>query len=216
MLSPCKTTRRSFLLGDTEDIREVKWYCINSVVTALLYRGHGLASYLLQNVAQWLDGPGEAAVSLLYSGIPHFYGDLDWTVLPNTEIILSNRPWLQDIQQSYANLEVRSLNVADINRLCTQDTEMPKVEAQRTKVTAGENGLTVLPTSYLVECQHASFDYIGIAEHLKTKVLPVEMKHGCIGLMISEVDVSTFTVHEHRTSQDTGRATPPENVIIEK
>jgi GNAT superfamily N-acetyltransferase len=42
-------------------------------MTTLPYRGHGLASIMLQHAAQWLDGPGDAAASILYSGMPRFY-----------------------------------------------------------------------------------------------------------------------------------------------
>lgn len=160
VLSTCSVIRRDLLLNDTEDVNEAKGYCINSVVTALLYRGHGLASYLLQNVAQWLDGPGEAAISLLYSGIPDFYENLGWTALSNTEVILGIRPWLRDSQEPYADLEVRSLNDADIDELCTRDTEMVKAEAKRVKDTNGEDKLTILPTADLVRYQHASAEYM--------------------------------------------------------
>lgn len=161
VLSTCRTTRRSFLLCDKEDIHEIKGHCVTSVVTALLYRGHGLASHLLRNVAQWLDGSGEAAVSLLYSGIPHFYENLGWSALRNIEITLSVGPWLRDVHAEYTKLEVRSLNDAEVDELCARDIQMLKAEAQRVKVTTGEDRLTILPTADLVRYQHAFADYIG-------------------------------------------------------
>lgn len=73
ILSTCKTIDGPFILNGSGRNQELLGYCITSVYTALLYRGHGLASHMLHNIARWLDGPGQAAVSVLYSGIPEFY-----------------------------------------------------------------------------------------------------------------------------------------------
>ena len=67
VLATCKTIRRDLLVKHTERVHEKVGYCIASVVTHSDYRGLGLASFLLGGVAQWLDGPGGAAVSMLYS-----------------------------------------------------------------------------------------------------------------------------------------------------
>ncbi|KAF2622596.1 hypothetical protein BU25DRAFT_352002 [Macroventuria anomochaeta] len=165
VISTCKTFRRDFLLGSTEGVSEAKGSCITSVFTALLYRGHGLASYMLQNVAQWLDGPGDVVVSMLYSGIPHFYENLGWTTLPNTEIILSNNPWLQDVLDIYADLKVRSLSDADIKELCAQDIGLLRADIQFTDINPKRSRLTILPKANLVRYQHAFADFMGDLLH---------------------------------------------------
>lgn len=165
IVSTCKTLRRDLLLSNKEGVSEVQGFCISSVVTALLYRGHGLASCMLQNVAQWLDGHGQATVSLLYSGIPHFYENVGWTALQNTEMILSNSPWLRDVLGTYADLETRFLSSADIERLCARDVELLRAEAQQIEVGVRRRKLTVLPKANLVRYQHALADYMGNLWH---------------------------------------------------
>ena len=75
VLSTCRTIRRTIFFKDSHGVREDIGYCIASVVTNTEYRGQGLASLLLQNVAQWLDEPGRAAVSMLYSNKEHVRAD---------------------------------------------------------------------------------------------------------------------------------------------
>jgi GNAT superfamily N-acetyltransferase len=165
ILSTCKTVHRDFVVKDSESTREVKGYCVTSVYTPQLLRGHGLASNMLNNVAQWLDGPGEAAVSVLYSGIPEFYEKVGWTTLSNTEIILSSTPWLQDLLGPYADLEVRSLSDADVQYLCAQDIGQLRVNTRHADVGMGKSRLAVLPTEDLVRYQHALSDFMGDLWH---------------------------------------------------
>lgn len=165
ILSTCKTIDRSFVLSETGSIQEIRGYCVTSVHTPLLYRGHGLASHMLNNVAQWLDGPGETAISVLYSGIPEFYEKVGWTTLANTETILSSIPWLQDVLGSYVDLQIRSLSDADIQDLCAQDVEKIRASSQQIVAGADEALLTILPTADLVRYQHALSDYMGDLWH---------------------------------------------------
>ena len=67
MLATCKTVKRQLLVTNVDGFHRGKGYCIASVVTHPDYRGQGYASALLHNLAQWLDGPGDALVSMLYS-----------------------------------------------------------------------------------------------------------------------------------------------------
>jgi GNAT superfamily N-acetyltransferase len=165
VLSTCRTLRRDLLLNDPQGVHEEKGYCITSVVTSLPYRGHGLASHMLQNVARWLDGPGDAAISMLYSGMSDFYRKIGWTALSDTEIILSSNPWLQEIHGLHVNLEIRLLSDADIDDLCARDLEMLRAEAHRTFVIAKEAKLTILPIGDLVRFQHAHANYMGNLWH---------------------------------------------------
>jgi GNAT superfamily N-acetyltransferase len=67
VLAACKTVIREVLVTDHHGCHKGSGYCFASVVTHPDYRGRGLAPILLQNVARWLDGPGDASVSMLYS-----------------------------------------------------------------------------------------------------------------------------------------------------
>jgi GNAT superfamily N-acetyltransferase len=67
VLAACKTVIREILVTDPHGCQRGLGYCFSSVVTRPDHRGRGLAPILLQNVARWLDGPGEASVSMLYS-----------------------------------------------------------------------------------------------------------------------------------------------------
>lgn len=44
-------------------------YCIASVITNPDYRKSGLASVLMEHVAEWMDGPGAGTASMLYTSI---------------------------------------------------------------------------------------------------------------------------------------------------
>jgi GNAT superfamily N-acetyltransferase len=67
ILATCKTIRRELLVTDNHGSRKQIGYCISSVVTHPDFRGRGCARMLLHKVAEWLDGPGDACASMLYS-----------------------------------------------------------------------------------------------------------------------------------------------------
>jgi GNAT superfamily N-acetyltransferase len=67
VLATCKSVIRELLVKDVHGSHRGPGYCIASVVTHPDHRGQGLAPVLLQNVARWLDGPGQAPASMLYS-----------------------------------------------------------------------------------------------------------------------------------------------------
>ncbi|KAF3008708.1 hypothetical protein E8E13_009602 [Curvularia kusanoi] len=157
VLSTCKTMRRTCLLEEAESAHTLEGYCITSVYTPLVYRGHGLASHLLRKVAEWLDGPGAASLSMLYSGIPRYYEALGWDTLPNDETILSISPWIQDTLDSDAGLDVRSLLDADIEELCAQESR----RHTRTGVGQEASKLYVVPTADIVRYQQALSDHMG-------------------------------------------------------
>ena len=161
ILSTCKTLRRDFLLRDAEGPHEVSGYCITSVITAQMYRGLGLASYMLRNVAAWLDGTGNASVSMLYSGMPHFYEALGWTALPNQATVIAISTWIQDTDRSDAVVEARSLADADIEELCTEYHQ----HLTHTGTDIEEGRLHVVPTVDLMRYQHALSDYMGDLWH---------------------------------------------------
>jgi predicted GNAT family acetyltransferase len=67
VLASCKTIKRQLLVTNIHGAHTGNGYCIISVVTHPEHRGRGYASSLLRNVAEWLDGPGDALASMLYS-----------------------------------------------------------------------------------------------------------------------------------------------------
>lgn len=67
VLATCMTFTRPLLLTDRRGSRGATGYCIGSVISHPEYRGQGHASTLLHKVAEWLDGPGDAVASVLYS-----------------------------------------------------------------------------------------------------------------------------------------------------
>lgn len=69
VLATCKTIDRDLLIKTSDGISEGGGYCIASVVTDPRYRNSGLASLLLRYVGDWMDGPGKAAASMLYTSI---------------------------------------------------------------------------------------------------------------------------------------------------
>jgi GNAT superfamily N-acetyltransferase len=151
ILSTCKTLRREFFLRDAESVHEMRGYCITSVITAQTYRGLGLASYMLGNVAEWLDGPGNASVSRLYSGMPHSY----------EAIVLAISTWIQDTPRSDSGVEACSLADADIGELCTEYHQ----HLTRTGTEMEQSKLHVVPTVDMVRYQHALSDYMGDRWH---------------------------------------------------
>jgi GNAT superfamily N-acetyltransferase len=67
VLATCKTVIRELLVTNINGCHRGPGYCIASVVTHPDHRGQGLAPILLQNVARWMDGTGNAPASMLYS-----------------------------------------------------------------------------------------------------------------------------------------------------
>jgi hypothetical protein len=69
VLTMCGTIRRPLLIRDSESTREEVGYCVFMVATHTQYRRLGLAKMLMNQVAEWLDGPGDVNVSMLYTSV---------------------------------------------------------------------------------------------------------------------------------------------------
>lgn len=63
----CKTVGRRLLIRDSDSIREEHGYCVSTVATHPQYRRRGLATFLIERVSEWLDGPAGVAMSMLYT-----------------------------------------------------------------------------------------------------------------------------------------------------
>ncbi|KAK7718641.1 hypothetical protein SLS64_002601 [Diaporthe eres] len=70
ILATCKTLHRFILVKDGQAaLSEGDGYCLASVITNPDYRKSGLASVLMEHVAEWMDGPGAGTGSMLYTSI---------------------------------------------------------------------------------------------------------------------------------------------------
>jgi hypothetical protein len=69
ILATCKTIRRDIFIRDEHTVHKELGFCISSFITDPRYRQLGLGSLLLRCVAEWMDGPGNATVSMLYTSI---------------------------------------------------------------------------------------------------------------------------------------------------
>jgi ribosomal protein S18 acetylase RimI-like enzyme len=78
VIAMCGTIRRPLLVRDSESMREEQGYCVFMVATHTQYRRLGLATMLMTQVAEWLDGPGDAAASMLYTSV----GDVSLLIEP--------------------------------------------------------------------------------------------------------------------------------------
>ncbi|KAH8714074.1 hypothetical protein GQ44DRAFT_811314 [Phaeosphaeriaceae sp. PMI808] len=169
VLAACQTLRRELLITDSAGTRKEIGYCIASVVTQPNHRGQGLASRLLHDVAQWLDGSGEAAASMLYSNKDEFYIRRGWEPQPSPAVVLpvhQQNKFDNDVVSD--NSSIRLLRAGDIRELCDRDIEALKADAQRAKVTEGCSFTTILPTSDLVRWLHARAEFIGFKIHGKS------------------------------------------------
>ncbi|CAO2651103.1 Nn.00g094000.m01.CDS01 [Neocucurbitaria sp. VM-36] len=162
VLSTCRTIRRTILFKDSHGVREGTGYCIASVVTNPEYRGQGLASLLLQNVTQWLDEPGRAAVSMLYSNKEHFYAKNGWTAMPAAEITISRTSSIRYDPNDQTEADIRALRNEDIADLCARDVQSLRREMETVAVAQGDIMVTILPTAELVSLQHVRANFMGL------------------------------------------------------
>ena len=70
VLATCKTMHHDLLIREDDGrAKKVQGYCIATVRTDPRYQRLGLATFLLQKVAAWMDGPGGGEASMLYSDV---------------------------------------------------------------------------------------------------------------------------------------------------
>jgi GNAT superfamily N-acetyltransferase len=182
VLALCKTIRRRFLVRDNESMREEDGYSISTVATHPQYRRLGLATLLIKHVAEWLDGPADAAASMLYTSV----GDVRDS-LKRTGLILSNcflltllqfyvaQGWqmMPSIISDITNLSgdfqsgdraglpsTRLLTNEEIPALCVRDVADLKESFQKSAVGPDEVHLAVLPSAEMITWLHEWGDFI--------------------------------------------------------
>ncbi|KAI6084793.1 hypothetical protein F4821DRAFT_164740 [Hypoxylon rubiginosum] len=163
----CKTLHRDLLVRDIDGIiSQEQGYCICSVITDSRYRGRGLASVLLKNVAEWLDGPGNAKASMLYSDIGDFYVSKGWDVLDAFQSTLTVPPPIPRARVDGLP-KTRLLTRDDLPNLCERDVESLKNDFHHSKPAAGTILVTVLPTSPTISWLQSRTDFMNAKSHGK-------------------------------------------------
>ncbi|RFU72433.1 hypothetical protein TARUN_9829 [Trichoderma arundinaceum] len=150
VLAFCKTIRRRFLVRDSKSIREEDGYCISTVATHPHYRRLGLATLLIKHIAEWLDGPADAAASMLYTSVGDFYVSQGWQMTPS---IISNITNFSDDFDSgdRAGLpSTRLLTNEEIPALCERDVADLKESFEKSAVGPDEAHLAVIPSAEMV------------------------------------------------------------------
>lgn len=149
VVSGCEVTWKTGLVADVSGVREVKTYGIASVFTPQAFRGRGLASRLMREVAAAMDRDG-AEYGALYSDIGRvFYTRLGWHDVRTPQLIIrlgdSLDPTVFDRQQS--GPKTLTLDDEAVARLCELDTAQLQRKFARLAASGdGKTHVTFLPT----------------------------------------------------------------------
>ncbi|KKZ63298.1 hypothetical protein EMCG_00281 [[Emmonsia] crescens] len=150
VVATCKTLHRDLLIRTAAGgTREGRGYCIGAVATDKRYRRLGLAEFLLRRVAQWMDGPGGADASMLYSSIGKYYISKGWKMLPAFQSVLSASHPLTSPNRSDLP-HTQPLLPDDIPALCARDIEDIKADFAKYKPAAAEILMAVLPSANII------------------------------------------------------------------
>ncbi|KAI1083058.1 hypothetical protein F5B20DRAFT_528393 [Whalleya microplaca] len=159
VLAMCKTIHRDLLVRDVHGTSKKQGYCIASVVTDPRYRGRGLAAILLKNVAEWMDGPGNAVASMLYSDVGQFYVSKGWSMLDASQSTLRVPPSLP--RELVGFPKTQSLTKEDIPELCERDVKYLKEEFYDYDLPPDSFLMAVLPTTNVVGWQQSRAEFMG-------------------------------------------------------
>ncbi|KAI0424999.1 hypothetical protein F5Y09DRAFT_322862 [Xylaria sp. FL1042] len=193
ILTTCKTIPRELLIRDDSGMRRQKGYCIASVVTHPRYRGQGLATRLLKFVGTWLDGPGDAIASMLFTSIGDFYDHRGWKKLPAYLATLSWAANSLPVISRAQLLETRPLSNSEIPQLCTRDIGDIEKRFEELLSMPGVSSVSVLPTAELITWLHDGSDFTG------TKIQGVPPK--CHGSICEGADSWLYWFHDFRKEQ---------------
>ncbi|KAH7402347.1 hypothetical protein DE146DRAFT_631578 [Phaeosphaeria sp. MPI-PUGE-AT-0046c] len=163
ILATCKTIQRELLETDGNGSRRRNGYCIAAVVTYPDFRGQGYGKMMLRSLSQWLDGPGDAFASMLYSNKEEFYKRCGWNPQPSPAMILPvDSTSTYDYLIPDKNLkEYKLLREEDIDTLCLRDVTALITEARDDEFNHDHSTLAVLPTTDLVSWLHKRAEFIG-------------------------------------------------------
>ncbi|KAI1363139.1 hypothetical protein F5Y08DRAFT_252686 [Xylaria arbuscula] len=193
VLAACKTIHREVLVRDMSGIHRQSAYCIATVVTDPRYRGQGLQSRLLQYVSSWLDGPGNAVASMLYTSIGDFYDRRGWKMLPAYQATLS---WHADsvLPTSRPNLpSTRPVLRAEVPALCIRDVRDVESHFAALPPRPLESHICVLPTANIITWLHDRVDF------MSTKITGAPPQNR--GSICESADSWLFWCHDFRKQQ---------------
>ncbi|XDG09967.1 hypothetical protein ABKA04_009582 [Annulohypoxylon sp. FPYF3050] len=160
VLALCKTLHRDLLIRDGDGTRREQGYCVCSVVTNDEYRGRGLASVLLRKVAEWMDGEGGAAASMLYSDVGDFYVSKGWDILDAFQSTLAVPTSIPSSEKRGKLPTTRLLSAEEIPALAKRDVQDLEEEFRKSDVPSDTALLTVLPTPDMISWLQTRADFI--------------------------------------------------------
>lgn len=168
VLAMCGTIRRPLLVQDSESLREEDGYCVFMVATHPQYRRLGLAKMLMSRVAEWLDGPGGAAVSMLYTSVGNFYVSMGWEMIPSIVSTITPSSGIFQVSEHTGLPSTRLLSDEEIPALCDRDVADLKDSFEKATVEADEVHLAVLPTPDMITYLHKWGDVLNLKIRGKT------------------------------------------------
>ncbi|KAG8163503.1 hypothetical protein KVR01_006800 [Diaporthe batatas] len=192
ILATCKTLHRFILVKEGAKVTENDGYCIASVITNPDYRKAGLASMLMGHVAEWMDGPGAATASMLYTSIGDFYAKRGWGPLPAFESTLTcatNATF--DRPPSLPGTRV--LTPTDVDTLCARDVESVKVVMRQMQTSTGQRLAAVSPTADLINLLQERANFMALKQFGK----PTEHR----GAISESGDSWLYWYHDFRKGQ---------------
>ncbi|KAI0377992.1 hypothetical protein F5Y04DRAFT_165483 [Hypomontagnella monticulosa] len=193
VVAMCKTMHRDLLVRDGANngrSRQEQGFCVVSVITDASYRGRGLASILLKSVAQWMDGPGGAIASMLYSDVGEFYVSKGWDMLNAAQSTLTVPASIPHELPALKFPETRLLTADDIPNLCERDVESIKYDYEAYDLPIGHTLVTVLPNTNLINWLQSR---TGFMNNKTNSIVP-----GTKGSICESADAWMYWYHELR------------------
>ncbi|KAL0949470.1 hypothetical protein HGRIS_009523 [Hohenbuehelia grisea] len=169
IISSCESALKPALIADADGVREAQGYGIASVFTNPVYRGQGMAGFMLRELQAFMDKTSECSV--LYSDIGRtYYANLGWTVYPSSQATFT-----LEAASGYKEPQgVRYLSQDEVELLCAKDSDAVAKEFAN----LGKDGtthVTFLPSFAQVDNHFTKEDFIA-----KTLMRPEVRRRGAI------------------------------------
>lgn len=120
IVSACEVTQKKALITADSHVKAVDAYAIASVFTNPLFRGRGMAGYMLRRVQKEVDGRSE--LGALYSDIGRvYYTGLGWKDFRSPQVLFGLREGFE-VPAANGGNGVVLLSQEDVAGLCKRDT----------------------------------------------------------------------------------------------